>query len=259
MLRAPGLLTSLSLLSLVACSKPSATGDAQKSKPAAEAAPSTSKDAGEDAGQAAAPPAMPGDVPAVKLADTKLIASKLAQFAPVPLEAEMGHLSEGDRKALAELIEAAKLLDPVFDRQAWALGPAFRARLAADTSPEGKAALALYEVMRGPWDRQDHFSPFAVATPRPRGAGYYPEDLTKQDLDAYLSAHEDQRAALEGLFTVVVRDKDALKGVPYSEAYAQWLEPAAKHMETAAGLTSNESLATFLRSRAAAFLSLIHI
>ncbi|MCA1748892.1 MAG: hypothetical protein LC634_04960, partial [Sphingomonadales bacterium] len=40
---------------------------------------------------------------------------------------------------------------------------------------------------------------------------------------------------------------------PYSEVYAEWLEPAARAMERAADITSNESLARFLRLRAEAF------
>jgi hypothetical protein len=43
--------------------------------------------------------------------------------------------------------------------------------------------------------------------------------------------------------------------VPYGTAYAEWLKPAAALLVEAAGITKNRSLATFLKSRAAAFLS----
>jgi len=236
------LFASLSVFLLLGCSKPAGSGEGTPALAKKSAAATTPE---------AANPRMPkvvvGDVAALK--------SKLDQFAPVALTAKTDHLTEGDQAALKELVEAAKLLDPIFDRQAWALNPAFEAALASREDEASKAALAYYRVMRGPWDRQDHFAPFAIAAPRPVGAGYYPEDLDKTSFDAYLKAHPEQREELEGLFTLVVRDGDALKGVPYSEAYKEWLEPAAKHLEAAAGMTKNKSLATFLSSRAAAFRS----
>ncbi|WP_428262373.1 dipeptidyl-peptidase 3 family protein [Haliangium sp.] len=180
---------------------------------------------------------------------------KIAQFAPVTITADVSDLPESEKKALDALIEAARLLDPVFDRQAWAGNPALAEALAADQSALGKARQAYFQIMRGPWDRQDHFAAFGVDEPRPPGAGYYPDDLTEDAYRAYLDAHPDQREALTGLYTVVRREGEQLVAVPYSKAYAEWLEPAAAKLEAAAELTENESLATFLRSRAAAFRS----
>lgn len=179
--------------------------------------------------------------------------NKVAQFAPANLSADLSSLPAQEKEALKLLVEAAKLLDPVFDQQAWAGYAAHRESLVANTSDLGKAKLAYFDIMRGPWDRQDHHAPFATEGARPPGAGFYPEDLSADDFDAYLSAHPDQRAELENLVTVVRREGDKLVAVPYSKAYAQWLEPAAQKMEAAAKLTKNKSLATFLNSRAKAF------
>ncbi len=176
-------------------------------------------------------------------------------FAEASLTADVGHLSSGDRAAMEKLIEAARLLDPLFERQAYAGNAALRAQLEADRSPEGRSKLLSFEIMRGPWDRQDHFKAFATDVAHPPGAGFYPEDLTPAAFRAWLDAHPDQRAAFEGLFTVIERTGADLGAVPYSRAYSAWLEPAAKLLEDAAALTDNKSLATFLRSRAAAFRS----
>ncbi|NJK31155.1 MAG: hypothetical protein HC927_01380, partial [Deltaproteobacteria bacterium] len=88
--------------------------------------------------------------------------------------------------------------------------------------------LTYFEIMRGPWDRQDHFSPFAIDIPHPPGAGFYPEDLSGDEFKAYAEAHPEQKQALEGLFTLVQRDAQdpaKLVTVPYSQAYKEWLEP----------------------------------
>src|SRR5690606_39808381 len=70
---------------------------------------------------------------------------------------------------------------------------------------------------------------------------------------AYLAAHPDQREALLSPYTVVRREGDRLVAVPYSEAYREWLEPAARLLEEAARTTSNASLRNFLTLRARAF------
>jgi len=177
------------------------------------------------------------------------------QFAPVRITADISHLPDSERAALDKLIEAARLLDPIFDRQAWAGNPALREALAADTSPDGRRKLAYFDMMRGPWDRQDHFRPFAVDRPHPPGAGFYPEDLTADELRAWTDAHPEDRARLEDLCTLVRRDGDRLVAVPYREAFAAWLAPCAALLREAAALTRNQSLRTFLTSRADALLS----
>ena len=179
--------------------------------------------------------------------------AKVDQFVPVELSADLSGLPAEEKEALALLVEASELLDPVFDRQAWAGNPKLAEELAKDTSELGKAKLAFFEINRGPWDRQAHYEPFAVEHPRPPGAGFYPEDLTAEAFDSYVKAHPEQKEALEGLTTVVERKGEELVAVPYSQAYKEWLEPSAKLLEQAADKTKNASLQTFLRSRAKAF------
>ncbi len=178
-----------------------------------------------------------------------------ARYARPTLTADTSHLSDGDKAALEKLIEASRLLDPIFDRQAWQQNPALLEALAKDTSPLGQARLRYVQTHRGPWDRQEHFMPFAVDFKRPDGAGFYPEDVTKEELDKWLADHPEDKAAFEGLFTVIRRDGDKLVAKPYREVYGEWLTPAAEKLREAAALTDNASLKTFLLSRADAFLS----
>jgi len=184
----------------------------------------------------------------------KLLA-KVAQFAPARLTTDISFLPPSEKEALDLIIEAAKLLDPIFDRQAWAGYPDHRRKLAGDTSPLGQLKLAYFDIMRGPWDRQDHFAPYAIDKKHPPGAGFYPEDLSSEAFDAYVAANPNQKDALESLFTVVRKEGERLVAVPYSEAYKQWLVPAAQKLNEAAAKTQNESLKTFLQLRAKAFMT----
>ncbi|MGH7294232.1 MAG: dipeptidyl-peptidase 3 family protein, partial [Polyangiaceae bacterium] len=122
-----------------------------------------------------------------------------------------------------------------------------------DRSEHGRLVLSYFDLMRGPWDRQDQFKPFAIDRPHPPGGGFYPEELTADGFKAYVVAHPDRKDALESLTTVVVREGEGLRAVPYSQAYAEWLKPAAARLLEAAAATKNRSLAKFLTSRAAAF------
>jgi hypothetical protein len=184
--------------------------------------------------------------------EARLLA-KVNQFAPAKLTADVSHLPAGERAALDKLIAAARWMDPIFDRQAYAGYPALRDKLAADTSEEGRLKLAYFDLMRGPWDRQAHFEPFAIETPRPEGAGFYPEDMTADEIRRYLEARPAERSRIEHLCTVIRREGDSLAAIPYSEAYAEWLKPSAALLREAADLTREPSLRTFLLSRADAF------
>jgi hypothetical protein len=199
------------------------------------------------------PPAEPVAAPAPAPADDGPLRAKLAQFVPAALTADVSSLPDAEKQAMDRIIAAARLMDPIFQQQAWAGNAAARAKLAQDASDHGKLVLAYFDLMRGPWDRQDHFRPFATDQARSPGAGFYPEDLTADAFKAYVAAHPEQKDSLEGLTTVVVHDGDKLEAVPYGQAYAQWLQPAAALLVEAAGLTQNKSLRTFLTSRAAAF------
>src|SRR5690606_16048511 len=181
------------------------------------------------------------------------VQSRIQQFAPAKIGADVSKLPQSEKAALEKLIEASRLLDPVFDRQAHRKNPEIEARLKADNTRQGQAKYAYFRIMRGPWDRQDHHRPFAVEAARPKGGGFYPADLTEGELDAYLAKHPKKKDELLGLFTVVERKGDELVGVPYSKAYAEWLKPAAQKLREAAALTKNPTLKRFLTSRAAAF------
>lgn len=231
---------------LAACNSKSATPPA----PAPSAAPSASASA------APTPSASASAAPATKDAGTERdLGLKVQQFVPAPLRADLAKLPPEEKRAMDKIIEAARLMDPIYDRQVYADNPALRAKLARDTSEHGKQVQAYFDIMRGPWDRQDEWKPFGIEKPHPKGAGFYPEDLTAEAFKAYVAAHPSEKEALSSLTTVVHKEGDKLTAEPYSKAYAEWLKPAAKLLGEAAAETKNRSLAKFLKARAAAFLN----
>lgn len=191
-------------------------------------------------------------------AESSLI-KKIRQFAPTDISADTSHLSEGDRKALDKLIEAATLLDPLFLRQVWSGNEALLKKLQADTSPEGRDRLHYFMINKGPWSRNEKNEPFIDGVPRekPPQAGFYPDDMSKDEFNTWLATlSEPDKQRATGFFTVIRRGSDGkLKIVPYHEEYREFLEPASRLLKEAAELTTNQTLKTFLTKRADAFLT----
>ena len=187
------------------------------------------------------------------------LAKKISRFAPTVLTANTARLSAGDRKALVKIIAAAKLLDPLFLRQVWSGNAALEQKLIADRTAIGKQRLHYFLINDGPWSRLDNNEPFIADVPneKPSHAGFYPDDITKDEFNSWLaglSGSEKENAT--GYFYVIRRDASGkLTSVPYSEAYREYLEPAAKLLREAAALTTNATLKDFLTKRADAFAS----
>jgi len=187
------------------------------------------------------------------------LTQKKARFVPAPLHGDLSQLSTGDRAALAKLVAAARVIDTLYRRQVWSGNEQLLRQLESDTSPLGQLRLAYWHINQGPWSGLDHDEPFieGVPNPRPPAANFYPEDMTKEEFQSWLSGlvEADQRKAT-GFFYTIRRNPDrSLKAVPYHEEYAAELTHAASLLREAAALTDNMSLRTFLSKRADAFLS----
>jgi hypothetical protein len=180
-----------------------------------------------------------------------------ARFAPTEIGADLSKLSAADRRVLARLVEASKIVDALFLRQVWAGNDAMLLDLVRAQSPEGRARLHYFLINKGPWSRLDHNAVFVPgAPPKPAPANYYPDGASKADLERWMqSLPEAERARATGFFTVIRRAGNSFSAVPYSIEYQGELARAASLLREAAQLTGEPTLRTFLTKRADAFLS----
>ena len=181
------------------------------------------------------------------------LAAQRAKIARIEMNPDTSFLSAEERDVVNLLIQAARLMNPIYLRQVSAGNPATRAAIARSRRADRDKLLDMFDLHFGPWDTLAHNRPFWGSQPLPPGGGLYPADMTKEKLDAYLAAHPEQKAAITSPYTVVKRQGDRLVAVPYSVEYREWLEPAARLLEQAAARTSNASLKRFLGLRANAF------
>jgi hypothetical protein len=192
-----------------------------------------------------------------RVPDTQTLQRMAARFAPTDISADLSKLSDADRRVLAKLVEASKIVDGLFLRQAWAGNGAMLADLARDQSPEGRARLHYFLINKGPWSRLDHNASFVPGAPeKPAGANYYPEGASKAELERWIqSLPEAERARATGFFTVVRRAGSSFALVPYNLEYQGELAQAAALLRDAAQLAKEPTLKAFLTRRADAFLS----
>jgi hypothetical protein len=204
---------------------------------------------GKDAEQAPPPLAAPG------VAIAPDVEKRLAQLARVEITADLSGLDEHDRAVVTELVAASREIDAIFRLQQGEHVAAMAAELERADGALAAPAREYFRIMQGPWDRLDGDRPFVGTKPKPPGAGFYPEDLSKEELEAWIAAHPDQAEALRSDFTVVRRRGGELLAVPFSEEYREPLARAAARLRAAAAHTGNPSLKRFLETRAAAFES----
>ena len=189
-------------------------------------------------------------------ADIQYVKGQIAKLAPVEISVDPSLLNENDKAVLAKLVEAAKLMDEIFLRQVYSRNVAIREALQQGNNPDYPTLLTYFTINFGPFDRLNHDEPFInLKHKKPAGANFYPEDMTREEFEAWIQAHPEDEEAFTSNFTIIRREGDRLVAIPYSQAYREFLEPAARLLKEAAALAQNPSLKKYLNSRAEAFLS----
>jgi peptidase M49-like protein len=187
------------------------------------------------------------------------VPQRLSQLPRTAIDYDRSLLNDEEKRVVDKLIEASKFIDEIYWLQVSEENPDYRQRLEAQAkdSPLDLAGYDYFLANKGRWDRlaQDEpfIEPFGSAGKKPEGAAFYPADMTKEELERYIAAHPEQKDALQGLFTVVRRDGDKLKTIPYSRYYKKQLDGAAASLRAAAGITTNATLRTYLTKLADAF------
>jgi hypothetical protein len=171
---------------------------------------------------------------------------RLDIYATVRLDTDLSHLSDDQRALIGHLIDASKIMDDLFWRQAF---PGDKDELLLSIRDPDVRRFA--DINYGPWDRLNNNEPFLTGYgKKPLGANYYPADMSKDEFEAADLADKDSQ------YTLVRRNEAGeLYTVPYHEAYAEELAEAADLLRQAADLAEYDTFARYLRLRADAFES----
>ena len=173
------------------------------------------------------------------------IQMKVDEYATFRLTADLSMLSENQKKMIPIMIEAAKIMDGIFWKEAYGDKEALM------QSIEDEATRRFAEINYGPWDRLNNDKPFIDGIElKPAGAQFYPEDMTKEEFEAWDNPEKSS------LYTLIRRDDDgALIALPYSTAFQEEHMKAAELLREAAALADDAGLKKYLEMRAEALLS----
>jgi hypothetical protein len=177
--------------------------------------------------------------------------ARLERYTTVRLSTDLAALTDSERKMIPHLIRAAEAMDGTYWEQA------FGDKEGLLSSLESEAERRYAEINYGPWDRLDENHPFLEGyEEKPEGANYYPEDMTKEELETAALESEERAKALKSLYTMVRRgERGDLQTVPYSVFFEEGFGAAAEELRQAASLAEDPGLKRYLELRAEALLT----
>ena len=173
------------------------------------------------------------------------VAERLPIYAKVRLTTDIQKLTENERKVLPLLIKAAEIMDELFWKQSY---PQRDSLLATVQDQKTKEFIV---INYGPWDRLNDNKPFVKGVgPKPIGSGFYPANMTKEELESSNVADK------KGLYSMIRRTESGkLFSVPYSIFFKDDLVRAANLLKEAATLSGPGQLRRYLTFRAEALLT----
>jgi len=171
---------------------------------------------------------------------------RLDIYTDFSLQSDLSHLSDNQKAMVAKLIDASKIMDDLFWKQAFGKDKQdFLAQL------DDEKVRQFADINYGPWDLLNGDEVFLSGyKEKPLGAGFYPADITKEELN---NADVKDKT---GLYSLIKRDElGNLYSTPYSEEYASELAQAAELLREASKLADDKEFANYLNLRADAIQS----
>ncbi len=183
----------------------------------------------------------------------------LFSFVTLPVPAAFDLLPLRQKEAIIKVARAMRLLNVPYRLQSNAYGAIFE-KLVMNTP-----ALAplreyyvrfggVYNFLKPDENRKPHsFLPGMEQIARYPGGGFYPYGMTEEQFREHIPAGSSLDREMRVLFRF--NETGELVAIPFSKAYAEWLQPAAELLEEAAALIEQENpkMAVYLRSSARAF------
>src|SRR5208282_2790464 len=183
------------------------------------------------------------------------LGQRLAKFRRVQMPFRTAGLSAREQQLVRKLVEACGYLESIYWRQSDPDGLTLYQSLAASRNQRDVQLRRYLWINASRFDLIDQDKPFVGTEPAPPGRGFYPANLTRDQVEQYIKQHPDQKAGIYDQFTIVRWHQAKLEAVPYHIAFRAFLEPAARALRAAAALSSDAAFAKFLRLRADALLS----
>ncbi|OLE66256.1 MAG: hypothetical protein AUG03_00740 [Acidobacteria bacterium 13_1_20CM_2_68_14] len=190
--------------------------------------------------------------------DANDIRARLKAYAPVKLQVDLSQLGVRDREALGKIVAAVDAVDEIYWKQMGRQALEARQAFAGATDPVDRLYRDFILINYGPFDvrnNNERFIAFGSSSgPRLPGAGFYPDDMKKEDFEGRLQAFPELREEFEKMNTLIRRVDGTLVAIPYETVYLDQLAAASRTLAEAAALVSSPSLRRYLSLRSEALL-----
>ncbi len=180
---------------------------------------------------------------------------RIQQYKPVPMPFNKAGLTPREVQMVEKLVAASQYFESMYWRQSDPEGLRLYLQLAPSNATQDQLVREYMFLNGGRFDLLDHNKPFVGTETMPAGRGFYPADITREKIEAYVKEHPEQRADIYSGYTLVRAKDGGLETVPYHVAFREFLVPAAKLLREAAALSSDKDFAEFLTLRADALLT----
>src|SRR4030081_3474751 len=156
------------------------------------------------------------------------LSQRLAKFRRVPMPFPAAGLNAREQQLVHKLVEACGYLESIYWRQSDPEGLTLYQSLAAGRNRRDVQRRRYLWINASRFDLLDQNKPFVGMEAMPPGRGFYPANLTRDQVEQYVKEHPDQKAAIYDQFTIVRWKDGQLEAVPYHIFYRSFLESAAK-------------------------------
>ena len=180
---------------------------------------------------------------------------RLAKWQQVRMPFVSAGLTAREVKMVQNLVDASQYLEAIFWRQSDPDGLTLYQSLSASSDKRDQQLRRFLWINGSRFDLLNDNQPFVGQTPMPPGRGFYPQGLTREQIERYLKDHPEKRDAIYSPYSILRWHDNDLDALPYHIAYRSFLEPAARKLREAAELSSDAAFAKFLRLRADALLT----
>jgi hypothetical protein len=180
---------------------------------------------------------------------------RLARWQKVRMPFRTKGLSPREVRMIGKLVDACRLLDEIYWRQNDPEGLLIYQSLAGSANPRDLKVRHFLRINGSRFDLLDSNKPFLGTDPLSPGHGFYPAQLTREQVEQYVKEHPDKKDEIYSPITVIRWHDKELEALPYHIAFRSLLEPAARDLREAAKLSDDGAFANFLRLRADALLS----
>lgn len=172
------------------------------------------------------------------------IAKRVNAYKQVELKTDVDEFKEEEKQCLKMMIDAARIADNIFWMQSFPAADTFLGNITSDT------IVHFYNLNYGPWDRLNGNKSFIEGIgKKPLGAGFYPEEMTKEEFDTINDPRKNSP------YSVIKKDKKGGYFVQsYYQAYHPLTEEMAQLLEMAGDMANqfDPNFGAFLKARSKA-------